>query len=259
MKRFLSSVSIVLLLFLTGCSKVPANTVFSVDDLSGKKIGVQLKTTGDIYASSIEGAEIFRFNIASLAIDALTEGKIDAVIIDEDPARVFTEKNDKITILDDAFSDESYAIAVSKEKPELLKDINGALTTLTEDGTIDYICEQWLSSGDITCAYTPDTGIERINGQLVMVTNAEFPPYETLTDDNVIVGIDVDIMNAVCDLLQMELVIKNTSFDSLISFVSNGKADVCAAALSITEARLEYVDFSTPYTTSRQVIIVRSK
>lgn len=141
----------------------------------------------------------------------------------------------------------------------MLEKINNALSELIDNGTINDISSQWIQSGDITAAYTPSADIERTNGKLIMVTNAEFPPYESLSKENTVIGIDVDIMNAVCDLLQMELVIKNTSFDSLISSVATGKADVSAAALSITEARLEYVDFSIPYTTSKQVIIVRKK
>lgn len=92
--------------------------------------------------------------------------------------------------------------------------------------------------------------------QLVMATNAEFPPYEYHEGD-AIVGIDVEIAQAIADELGMELVIEDMAFDSIIMAVSTGKADMGVAGLTISEDRLESVNFSTPYTTAAQVIIVK--
>ena len=92
-----------------------------------------------------------------------------------------------------------------------------------------------------------------------MVTNAEFPPYEDQAEDGTIVGIDVDIMKAICDELDMKLQVDHTSFDSLIASVQRGTADVAVAAMTIREDRLEQVDFSNVYISAKQVIIVRSK
>lgn len=75
-----------------GSSSVPANKVNSIDDLEGKKIGVQLGTTGDIYGSDVKDAKMERYNKGADAVQALKQGKIDCVIIDEQPAKVFVEK-----------------------------------------------------------------------------------------------------------------------------------------------------------------------
>lgn len=85
---------------LAGCG-VPANTVHSVDDLEGKTIGVQLGTTGDIYAEDVKDAKVEKYNKGADAVQALKQGKIDAVIIDAEPAKVFVEKNDDLEILDE--------------------------------------------------------------------------------------------------------------------------------------------------------------
>ena len=109
---------------LTACggNKKVENTVNSIDDLEGKSIGVQLGTTGDIYASDYEGDEagtkIERYNKGTDAVQALKQGKIDCVIIDSQPAQAFVEKNDDLQILDEPFADEEYAICISKDKPE---------------------------------------------------------------------------------------------------------------------------------------------
>ena len=113
-----------------GCSQVKANEVFSVADLDNKTIGVQLGTTGDIFASDIEGATIERYKNGADAVQALKQGKVDAVIIDNEPAKVFVSKNDDLKILEEEFAVEEYAIAIKKGNTELTEAINGALAEL---------------------------------------------------------------------------------------------------------------------------------
>ena len=72
-----------------------------------------------------------------------------------------------------------------------------------------------------------------------------------------IVGIDIDIMKAVCDELDMKLEVENTAFDSVIVSVERGMSSAAASGITITPERLEHVDFSNPYTTAKQVVIVR--
>ena len=91
--------------------------------------------------------------------------------------------------------------------------------------------------------------------QLVMATNAEFPPYEYHEGEN-IVGIDVEIAQAIADEVGAELVIEDMAFDSILTAVQSGKADMGIAGLTITEDRLQNVDFSNSYAIATQVIIV---
>lgn len=252
-----------MILGLTACggSDIPANTVHSVNDLPGKTIGVQLGTTGDIYASDYEaeGSTIERYNKGADAVQALVQGKIDCVIIDEQPAIAFVDKNPELTILEEDFALEEYAICVAKENSELTAKINAALAQLEEDGTMTQIIMNYI--GDDTKGqypYESPADVNRSNGTLVMATNAAFEPYEYY-DNQEIVGIDVDMARAVCDILGMELKIEDMEFDSIINAVTSGKADVGIAGLTITEDRLENVDFTDPYTTATQVIIVRGE
>ena len=120
--------------------------IASPDDLVGKKIGVQLGTTGDIYAEDIEDAEIERYNKGYEAVQALVQGKIDAVIIDNEPAKVYVEKNPELKIVDEAFTYEEYAIAISKNNPELLAEVNAAITKLKESGKLDEIVNKYISA-----------------------------------------------------------------------------------------------------------------
>ena len=116
------------------------------DDLTGKKIGVQLGTTGDIYADDIEDASVERYNKGFEAVQALQQGKIDAVIIDGEPAKEFVKEADGLKILDEAFTEEEYAIAVKKGNDELKDKINDALASLKDSGKLDEIVGKYISS-----------------------------------------------------------------------------------------------------------------
>ena len=119
------------------------------DDLTGKKIGVQLGTTGDIYADDIEDAEVERYNKGFEAVQALTQDKIDAVVIDGEPAKEFVAEADGLKILDEAFTEEEYAIAVAKDNDDLLKKMNEALASLKESGKIDEIVAKYISADKV--------------------------------------------------------------------------------------------------------------
>lgn len=239
--------------------KVANSTITKVDDLAGKKIGVQIGTTGDIYATDYagenKGTSVERFNKGGDAIQALKIGKIDCVIIDEQPAKVFQKKNNQLKILQEEFANEEYAVCLAKGNTELKAKIDTALEELQADGTMQKIKDYYIGENAGKDPYVPDKNNPE-KGTISMATNAEFPPYEYFNDGK-IVGIDADMMQAVCDKLGMKLDIQNMEFDSIITAVTSGKVDVGAAGMTVTEDRLKNVDFSITYTNAKQVIIVR--
>lgn len=265
MKRFaalaLSTVMAVSMSTAVFAEETNSSGITSIDDLEGKKIGVQLGTTGDIYASDYEGDEagttIERYNKGNDAVMALKQGKIDCVIIDSQPAQKFVEKNDDLEILEEDFALEEYAICISKDKPELTEAINGALAELKEDGTLDQITANYIGDDTKgTCPYESPEDVDRSNGTLTMATNAAFEPYEYYDGED-IVGIDAEMAQAVCDKLGYELKIEDMEFDAIINAVQSGKADMGVAGMTVTEDRLKSIDFTDSYTTATQVIIVR--
>ncbi|WP_066715344.1 basic amino acid ABC transporter substrate-binding protein [Clostridium sp. Marseille-P299] len=120
------------------------STITKPEELNGKTIGVQLGTTGDIYADDIEGATVERYNKGADAVQALKTNKIDAVIIDSEPAKVFVKENEGIKILDEKFTDEDYAIAVKKGNEEFLKQINDSLAKLKDSGKLQEIIDKYI-------------------------------------------------------------------------------------------------------------------
>ena len=119
-------------------------TVTSSADLAGKKIGVQEGTTGDIYVEeNVAGAQLNRFKKAVDAAIDLANGRLDAVVLDEQPALRIVAQNDALMVLDEALTEEEYAIAVRKDNPELLAAINAALADLEATGKKAELLEKY--------------------------------------------------------------------------------------------------------------------
>ncbi|OON98737.1 MAG: hypothetical protein ATN35_03755 [Epulopiscium sp. Nele67-Bin004] len=118
--------------------------ILDADDLIGKTIGVQLSTTGDILAQDIEDAKIVQFSKAALAVADLKNGTVDAVIIDNEPAKQFVSGQLDIMVLPTAFVEEDYAMAIKKGNIELLDAVNGALDTIIETGKYDELYNKYF-------------------------------------------------------------------------------------------------------------------
>jgi polar amino acid transport system substrate-binding protein len=161
-------------------------------------------------------------------------------------------KSVQLKILDTEYAVEDYAICVAKENTELLEQINAALATLTADGTAQKIIDKYISGVEHDLTFQADA---EGKPELVMATNAYFPPYEYYDNDQ-IVGIDAEMAAAIADQLGMKLVIKDTEFGSIIGGVQTGKYDIGMAGMTVTEDRLESVNFSDTYATGIQSVIV---
>ena len=110
-------------------------------DLDGKKVGVQLGTTGDIWVSDNTKAEVVRYDEITLAFQALGNGDIDAIVNDGPTSADIIKANPELgaTLVGEPFTEENYGIAVSKDKPELLAAINKGLAAVKASGEYDKI------------------------------------------------------------------------------------------------------------------------
>ena len=116
----------------------------SFKDLSGKKVGVMLGFTGDTVVSKIKGVKIERFNAAYAAILALSQNKVDAVVLDSEPAKKYTANNKQFVIANIPAEEEDYAIAVRKNDKELLDKINAALDKIKANGEYDKLLKKYF-------------------------------------------------------------------------------------------------------------------
>ena len=235
--------------------------ITSMDDLATLKISVQRGTQGDFLAQDIVGDDNVSSQISQMekytdAILELTQGKVDATIMDEGPAQTFLDQNDDIMILPDDYEVEEYALALRKDDTEFLEQINEMLDTWHADGTLTSLKAKYDSGDDIKAADI-DFNEGATNGTITMGTEAGFRPYEYRVGDG-IVGIDVELSAMIAKELDKELIVEDMNFDSLPAALNSGRIDFIAAGMTVTEARLENMNFTTPYVDdAKQVAVIR--
>lgn len=123
-------------------------------DLSDKKIGVQLGTTGDTFINKNYSAPQ-RYKNGAEAISALLSNKIDVVIIDKEPAEIFVAKNSELKLLEEPLTREEYAFAFNKKNQELLDKFNAELQKMKDSGELEKIIKKYLSINSKTAPPPP--------------------------------------------------------------------------------------------------------
>ena len=136
--------------YATGIQSVivpEGSDITSVDDLAGKKIGTQRGTTGYLYCSDDFGEDaVVAYDNGLTAVQALNNGQVDAVVIDNEPAKAYVESNPGLKILDTSYAEEDYAIGMNKSNTALLEAVNAALEELKADGTLQAIVDKYIKA-----------------------------------------------------------------------------------------------------------------
>ncbi|MCQ2419702.1 MAG: ABC transporter substrate-binding protein [Clostridia bacterium] len=128
------------------------SAITSVDDLfadgANNTIGTQTGTTGFLYATwdiEDEGlGTVKAFAKTTAAVEALKNGQVDCVILDNEPAKALVAANEGLSILDSEYAVEDYAIAISKDNAELMEKVNGALVELIKDGSVQKVLDKYI-------------------------------------------------------------------------------------------------------------------
>ena len=130
----------------------------------------------------------------------------------------------------------------------------GGSSSTASSAAASSVASSAAASSEAASAAADLTTVEA--GKLTMATNATFPPYEMTTDNGTIEGIDVETAQAIADKLGLELQVTDIAFDSIIPGVQTGKYDIGLAGMTVTDERLEQVNFTDSYATGIQVVIV---
>ena len=121
--------------------------IASVENLDGKMIGTQRGTTGNIYCTDDYGEDhITTYDNGLTAVQALMNGQVDCVVIDQEPAKAFVAANQGLKILDTEYVSEDYAIGMAKGNTALQSAVNKALAELQEDGTVQAIVDKYIAA-----------------------------------------------------------------------------------------------------------------
>lgn len=269
MKKVLISVLAVITalccVFLTACS---GNKV---------KIGVQQGTTGaeylkgnaDMEFAGYGNIECKEFANAGLAVEAMKNGQISYVIVDNEPAKQLAAKDSDIKVIDIKLSSEEYAFGVDKNQSDLLTAVNSLLAEIKENGTLQDLFDKYDAlvyddDGNVIGGDENIVGIEsatkdtsKAAQQLVVATETGFAPFE-YKNGNKFYGIDMEIAKLLADKLDLELVIEDMDFDAVVTSVGKNGVDLAAAGLTVTATRKESVNFSNSYyTDAYQVLVVK--
>ena len=164
-------------------------------------------------------------------------------------------KKDEVKVFENILlTEEDYAFAIAKENNELELAVNAMITGMKADGSLDRLINSYFD-GTATFTYENKT-TEPAEGDFVMATNAYFPPFESV-EGSKFKGVDIEIASKIATLLDKNLFVYDMEFDSIISSVKDGRADIGMAGMTVTDTRKEQVDFAIPYYSSAQVITVQ--
>ena len=256
MKRIMFALFAVPALFcFISCSKKAQVNIGSAEDLNGKILGCQAGTTGEIYIQDeVKGATLKSFKTGMDAALDLKNGAIDAIVLDELPAKEIVKRNRDLKVLDIRFATEEYAIAVKKGNTALLASINKTISAMKTDGTYEKLVKAFMpADGAIV---VPEAIASNGSEIIKMGTNAAFPPFEYIEGTDP-VGFDVTMSQMIARDLGKKLQVVDMAFDGLIAALQSDAIDFIAAGMTATDERRKNVDFSEPYYSSNQVIIVR--
>lgn len=260
-QKALAFILILMLVLLCGCSaKQGAETQTgynSIEDLAGKRIGVQTGTKSDIIAEEhIRDARIEYFNATADPPLALDMGKIDAYVMDEPLARAFfLEYPDQYSLA--VLEEDQYGFVFSKtELGTLLHDqFNEYLAGIMADGTYSEMIDIWFGA-DESLRIVDTASLTGENGVLRFATESGVPPI-VYVRDNEVVGFEIDLAARFCKKYGYGLDISDMNFTGLLASVSSRKSDFAAACISITEERKENMLFSEPDYIGKVVAVVK--
>ncbi len=226
-------------------------------DLKGQKLSVQAGTTGEDAAKTLsDEKQISAFEKYADAITELKQGKVEACIMDGEPAKLIVEQNDDLMILDEALTSESYAIAVKKGHDALLKVINEVIQKQKDAGEIEKMVAAYIEDEEKAASELNLGELGEGKELLVMGTEAGFAPYESWIGDQ-IAGSDVWLAAECAKAMGKSLKVEDMAFDGLLSALENGQIDLVAAGLTVNPERQKVVDFSVPYFEAKQVVVIR--
>ena len=120
--------------------------ITSFDNFTGKKVGVVLGYTGDILVSELPNVEVQKFNTTSETVLALKAQKVDAVVLDYEPAKNYVAQNTELKLVETDAATEEYSIAMRKDDTEFLAKVNEALKTIKENGTYDALISKYFAN-----------------------------------------------------------------------------------------------------------------
>ena len=227
-----------------------------ISDLAHSRIGVVTGGLQAIYLPQmLPEAEFVEFNQIADAAMALTLGKIDSFSAEESTYMAMRREGQPFIRLDEPFMVSEYGVLFSKgSDPKLLEQFNAFLAESTASGVLAELTEKWFGETEPTELLTTDH-LTGENGTIHYVTSSSVKPYAFIKNGQ-ITGFDTEMMILFAQSYGYRLNITDTSFGGVLTGIEQGKYDMAAAGVTITEERRKSITFSDPYYREDVVMIV---
>ncbi|MCC6613351.1 MAG: transporter substrate-binding domain-containing protein [Anaerolineae bacterium] len=212
-------------------------------------IGTQIGTTNYNTATNlVDESRIQAFDQFGIAVQALINGDVDAVIIDSTAGQGYVGENaDQVVAMNESIQSDQLGFAFPKGS-DLVEPFNAALTSMMDDGTLTQINAKWFAP------VLPDLEGRTIT---IAVENA-YPPFNMIDETtNEGIGWDYDTINEICSRINCTPEYVPTSWDTMLASLALGEFDVAADGITITPERAENVDFSMGYISVDQVLLTK--
>ncbi len=253
---------IVLVLFITACTAEKSTFVFRTkEDFSGRDLGILTGTVLDRLADEIiPGITWHYYEDHAGALEALLKGDVDAVLNDEPVARATVAERGGIALFTETIIEDSYGYIFTKGSG-LSDKFSSVISEFLSDGTIDSLKEKWFSGdGERMRINWEDYNISsRPGGMIKYAFESTAYPMTYMGSDDRVSGFEAELLLLIADRLDMGVSTSAVNFNSIVSFVQTGKADVASGGISITEERRESVDYSISHYLGGAVFICRSE
>ncbi len=218
------------------------------------KIGAQSGTTGYTFSTYLKGTEAKPYQSPVLAVTDMKNGAIDYVVTDKAVAENLVKKVEGISMLDIALTgEEHFGMAVDVNQAQLLADVNAFFVAKANE--INDIQAKYLAGEESSyVGIEANVTVAGATETLKVATNAEYAPFE-FKQGELFYGIDMEIAKLLAEYLGMNLQIVDMPFPSVVSSVGSDSFDIAIAALTITSARDQNINFTNAYYTNSQVIL----
>jgi len=224
---------------------------FTAGDFS---IGVQPGTTNYFVAEELLGSDnvdrLLGFDTFPVAVQALIAGDVDAVVMDDVAGQGYVGvQGDQIALLGEPLTSAEELGFIFPKGSDLAVAFDAALTQMEADFTLQYFNNKWFTGTAL-----PDLG----GASITVALENGYPPFNYLDDSGTAIGWDYDTVGEICIRLNCTTEWVETAWDGMIIAIGNGEYDLAADGITILDERKELVDFSVPYVSLVQRLIVRS-
>jgi polar amino acid transport system substrate-binding protein len=243
------------LVFPAACRK-SGTIIANLDDAKNSRIGVMTGSTGEaITLARFPEAQVKSFDDIMDAVAAMKSGQLDAIVTAFPAALQVSKKNKDLGLLPEPLAYEDTAIAVKKGNAELLAALNGIISELKSDGTLESMKKRWFKP-DLTPYEELNIILPDVGTPLKIGVSATREPFSFVDKNGGISGHDGELARIIAAKLQRPVEFFNMKFMALIPALQSGKVDLIVTGMTATEERKKFVDFTQPYYANAQVMLV---